>query len=262
VAAELRVVRVSYHIERVTTLEPQSAVFVFSGLAAAAAALGLLPQALGRPPSRAAVGWANALATGLMLGVAYNLLAEGLAGRLILGGLGSILGIGFVRASHTVAGTGELQVDLLEASGADVGRKATLVNALHAADEGIAIGVAVIVSMPLGIAMAGTLAVHNVPEAMVLGTVLTRRGLTVPKAAAVAVAVNVNQVLLAVASFGLLSAIPSLLPLVAGFAVGTLMYRSLVELLPESYRQAGETSIALVTLLAMGAVVLLAGVAR
>jgi len=46
---------------------------------------------------------------------------------------------------------------------------------------------------------------------------------------------------------------------VAGFAVGTLMYRSLVELLPESYHQAGETSIAMVTLLAMGVVVLLTG---
>ena len=54
---------------------------------------------------------------------------------------------------------------------------------------------------------------------------------------------------------------PWLLPWVAGFAVGALIYRTLVELLPESYRQAGQTSIAVVTLLAMGVVVLLAGVA-
>jgi zinc transporter ZupT len=73
--------------------------------------------------------------------------------------------------------------------------------------------------------------------------------------------VNVNQVLLAVVSFSLLGVFPAALPLVAGFAVGALMYRSLVELLPESYHQAGETSIGLVTLLAMGVVVLLAGVA-
>ena len=97
---------------------------------------------------------------------------------------------------------------------------------------------------------------------MVLSTVLARKGLGLPRAALVSVAVNVNQVLLAVVSFGLLSLFPAVLPLIAGFAVGALMYRTLVELLPESYHQAGETSIAMVTLLAMGVVVLLSGVVR
>jgi zinc transporter ZupT len=41
--------------------------------------------------------------------------------------------------------------------------------------------------------------------------------------------------------------------------VGAFLYLVLVELLPESYRQAGHTSIALVTLMAMGMVVLLTG---
>ena len=67
--------------------------------------------------------------------------------------------------------------------------------------------------------------------------------------------------LLAVVVFGVVGAFPGILPVVAGFAVGALIYRTLVELLPESYDQAGETSIALVTLLAMGMVVLLGGVA-
>lgn len=245
-----------------TTLPPLTAVLVFSGLAALTAVLGAAPQAFGRPPPRAMIGWANALAGGLMLGVAYTLLTEGLSGKLIAAGAGALLGIAFVRASHAVAGTGELDVDRLEESaGAAGGYKAVLVEALHAADEGVAIGVAMAVSTPLGIAMAATLAVHNIPEAMVLTTVLTRRGLGVGRSAAVAVAVNVNQVLLAVVAFGIVSRVPGSLPLVAGFAVGALMYRSLVELLPESYHQAGETSIAMVTLLAMGVVVLLAGVA-
>lgn len=235
-------------------------VLILSGLAALTAVLGAVPQALGGAPSRAAIGWANALAGGLMLGVAYTLLTEGLLGALIAGGVGALSGIAFVRVSHALAGTGELDVDHLESSGPGGGYKAILVDALHAADEGIAMGVAMAVSVPMGVAMATTLAVHNIPEAMVLSTVLTRRGLSVPRTAAVAVGVNLNQVVLAVASFALLGAFPALRPLVAGFAVGTLMYRSLVELLPESYQQAGETSIAMVTLLAMGVVVLLAGV--
>jgi len=257
----LRVPGRGWHIVRVTTLEPIAAVLLFSSLAALTAVLGVGPQAVGRAPSRTQIGWANALAGGLMLGVAYTLLTEGLSGALIAGGLGTLLGIGFVRVSHAAAGTGELDVDELESSGPGGGYKAILVDALHAADEGVAIGVAMVVSIPLGIAMAATLAVHNIPEAMVLSTVLTRKGLSLPRAAAVSVAVNVNQVLLAAISFGLLGLFPAALPVVAGFAVGALMYRSLVELLPESYHQAGETSIAVVTLLAMGVVVLLAGVA-
>jgi ZIP family zinc transporter len=245
----------------VTTLQPLAAVVLWSALSAVMAVLGALPLAVGRAPSRAVIGWANALAGGLMIGVAYTLLTSGLSGGLLGGGAGALLGIAFVRLSHALAGTGELDLDDLE-TGPSGGYKAIVVDALHAADEGVAIGVAMAVSLPIGIAMAVTLGVHNIPEAMVLSTVLTRRGLSVPQVAVVSVAVNVNQVLLAVVTLGVLQAYAGLLPIIAGFAVGALIYRTLVELLPESYHQAGETSIALVTLLAMGVVVLLVGVAQ
>ena len=52
---------------------------------------------------------------------------------------------------------------------------------------------------------------------------------------------------------------PLLLPWALGFAMGALVYLVMVEPLPESYRQAGNTSIALVTSVAMGIVVLLNG---
>jgi zinc transporter ZupT len=227
-----------------------------SGAAAAAAALGVLPQALGRAPTRRVIGWANALAAGLMLGVAYTLLTEGMGSAILAGGGGALLGLIFVRGAHAAAGTGELDADLVPPA---QGYKVVLVDALHAADEGVAVGIAMAVSMPLGIAMALTLGFHNVPEAMVLSSVLTRRGASSARTAAIAVGVNLSQVVLAAASFSLVSASPLLLPWLAGFAVGALIYRTLVELLPESYHQAGQTSIAMVTLLAAGVVVLLAG---
>jgi ZIP family zinc transporter len=242
-------------------VSPLATVVLYAGLAALAAALGAVPQALRGPPSRPLVGWANALAAGLMLGVAYVLLTEGLSSALAAGGLGALLGIGFARISHALAGTGELDADDAERGPPGVGRKFLLVDALHAADEGVAIGVAMAVSTPLGAAMAVTLGVHNIPEAMVLNTALTRRGARLPESAALSVAVNANQVILAAATFALVGAWAWLLPWLAGFAVGALIYRTLVELLPESYDQAGPTSIALVTLLAAGVVVLLAGAA-
>ena len=244
-----------------TQMEPLAAVRRFSSLAALTATLGSLPLALGVPPSRQVIGWANALAGGLMIGVAYTLLHEGLGGALAAGGSGTLVGIVFVRATHTATGTGELDLERPEGAGADYSYKALLVDSLHAADEGVAIGVAMVVSEPLGIAMAAALAVHNVPEAMVLNSVLTSRGMKPSRSSFLSVVVNVNQVLLAIVTFTLVGLWPWLLPLVAGFAVGALIYRALVELLPESYRQAGQTSIAVVTLLAIGVVVLLAGVA-
>jgi zinc transporter ZupT len=97
---------------------------------------------------------------------------------------------------------------------------------------------------------------------MVLSTVLARRGAPPLRTTLLAVGVNAPQVALAVASYSLVAQSPALLPWLAGFAVGALIYRTLVELLPESYHQAGQTSIAMVTLLATGVVVLLAGVVR
>ncbi len=241
-------------------VDPLTTVVLFSSAAALTAALGVLPQALVGPPARSVIGWANALAGGLMLGVAYTLLTHGLDGAHLASAVGVVVGSGFARMAHAAAGTGELDADATdEAEGRAY--KAILVDTLHAADEGVAIGAAMAVSLPLGVAMAVTLAVHNVPEAMVLGTILTRRGVGLISAATLAVAVNAAQVVLAVIAFTLIGLWPALLPWVTGFAVGALIYRTLVELLPESYRQAGHTSIAMVTLLAMGVVVLV-GAAR
>jgi len=239
--------------------EPLGTVLLFSGVAALAAGLGAVPYALGRPPTRGTIGWANALAGGLMLGVAYALLTEGLGDALVAPGMGALAGLAFVRGTHAATGTGELDLEEVADGSDQEGYKAILVDALHAADEGIAIGVAMAASLPLGIATALTLAVHNVPEAMVLNAALGQRGYTLPKSAAIAVAVNVNQILLAVVAFSLVGQWPVLLPAAAGFAVGALIYRTLVELLPESYHQAGETSIAVVTLVALGVVVLFVG---
>jgi ZIP family zinc transporter len=239
--------------------EPTLTVLMYSSLAALAAGAGVVPELLLGRPSARAIGWANALAAGLMFGVAYLLLTFGLDDHLAAGGIGAALGIGFVRLTHALTGTGELDVARLDEAGPEYGYKALLGDTLHAAHEGVAIGAAMVVSLPMGISMAVALGVHNVPEGMILSWVLRRRGVALHQTAGLAIAANLNQVMLAVVTFSVVSAAPALLPWVAGFAVGALTYLVLVELLPESYRQAGKTSIALVALVALGMVVLLAG---
>jgi zinc transporter ZupT len=64
---------------------------------------------------------------------------------------------------------------------------------------------------------------------------------------------------MAIVVFALIGAAPGLLPWALGFAAGSLVYLVMAELLPQCYRQAGHTSIALVTIVAMGIVILLGG---
>jgi len=242
------------------TTAPVFDVFLYSALAALAAAVGVLPRALGLRPGPTTYGWSNAVAAGLMFGVAYVLMTLGLEGGLLAGGVGAILGVIVVRGTHAVTGSGEL--DLMNPTGAHsaLGRRAVVSDLLHGAHEGLAIAVAMTLSLPLGITVAAALAVHNVPEAMILTRVLDAGGVSRRRILPLVVASNVAQPLLAVTGFVALRELPAAIPVVTGFAVATLLYLVLEELLPESYRQAGHTSIAVVTALAMGVVVLLAGV--
>jgi zinc transporter, ZIP family len=241
----------------VHALDPTLTVLLFSSLASLTAGLGVLPHVVRGSTPRTVLGWANALASGLMIGVAYMLLTVGLEDGGAAGAVGALLGIGFVRLTHALTGTGELDLERTEEAGPEHGYRVILVDTLHAAHEGIAIGVAMLISLPFGIGMALALAVHNIPEAVVMTELLAGHGLRNTQAGALAIAVNLNQVLLAITTFAVVGAAPVLMPWATGFAVGALLYLVLVELLPESYHQAGSTSIALVTLVAMAMVVLL-----
>ncbi len=196
-----------------------------------------------------------------MLGVAYVLMTTGLQDDLMAGGVGAVLGVVFVRATHAATRTGELDLEDLSDATPGLGRRAVLGDLVHGAHEGLAIGVAMALSLPLGIAVAVALAVHNIPEAMILTRVMAARGVSALQATGIAVASNLTQPLLAVVGYLALREASAAAPWVAGFAVANLIYLVLVELLPESYHMAGKTSIAVVTALAMGMVVLLAGVA-
>jgi zinc transporter ZupT len=238
-------------------MNPTLSVLLYASVAAGAASLGALPFALrGRLPL-AWIGWANAVAAGLMLGVAHALLSVGMEGDAVRVAVGAALGIAFIALTHRATGTGELDLNRLDETRPEYGYQVLLVSTLHAGAEGVAIGTAMAQSVPFGAFTAAAIAVHNVPEATVLAAILTSRGVRRRDAAGLAVAADVNQVLLAVVTYALIAAAPSLLPWAVGFAVGALVYLVMAELLPEAYRQAGRTSIALATILAMAIVVLL-----
>lgn len=240
-------------------MDPTLTVLFYSSLAAAAAGLGAVPL-IGRTDVPVAwIGWANAIAGGLMLGSAHALSGAGVDLGPLSAAVGALVGIGFTYGTHRASDTEDLDLNRLAETDPTYGSKVLLTSFLHSASEGVAIGVAMVVNLPFGVFMALAIAVHNIPEATILCAVLRGRGAPLGTATGLAVAINTGQVLLAVTVFAVLTAAPAGIPAVIGFAVGTLVYLVLVELLPESYRQAGPTTIAVLTSLAMGALILLHG---
>lgn len=247
-------------------MNPILLVLALSAGAALTSALGVVPLVGRRTMPRRWVGWGNAIAAGMMLGAAYMLSTLVAASDLVEGhrpqlpeAIGAIVGICFIYWTHVVVGAAGLELNESRATDPVHGYRILMVNTLHSASEGVAIAVAMVIDLRFGILVAVALAVHNIPEATVLASVLHGRGLALRQIAGLAVATNISQVLLAVAAFSVVAAAPGALPWVRGFAVGTLIQLTLIELLPESYREAGQTSIALVTVVALGVVVLVRG---
>ena len=176
------------------------------------------------------------------------------------GAVGATAGVLYVMLTHRATGTERLELNRLEHPVAAYPYRVLMVHVLHSASEGVAIGVAMVVSVPFGVFMVLAIAVHNIPEATVLCAILRSRGLTLTQAGGMAVAVRSSQVLLALASFAVLTAAPAMVPWAVGVAVGALIYLVMAELLPESYEEAGHQSIALVTIVAMMLVVFLRSV--
>ena len=229
-----------------------------------AAALAAGPGSLlGSRPWMAAqgVGWATAAAAGLMLGIGYALLSAGQAMAPAATLLGAAIGLGVMRLADGVPGAPRAGADSARVSApppTDPGL--ILGSALHSAAEGLAMGAAAAAASSLADFLLLTFAIHNISEGAVLGAALTARGWRRGRAGLVAVFARSCQPLMAVVTLLVLGAAPALLPWCLGASFGALFYLIVAELLPQSYRHAGRTGIALVVSLAAGMVALMGGV--
>jgi len=236
---------------------PVLIVFLASSLAALFSALGALPFRKGRSLPKNQVGLAYALASGLMLGLGYILLSEGLNLSVLPVILGTLIGILYTLWTHAYTGTKELGTHPDESFGKDYSVKIILLSSLHSASEGLAIGIAMSVNLTLGLFLTFTLALHNVAEAMVLTDILRSKNTLLREASGLCVVTKVPQVLMAIVSYSLVSAIPWALPIALGFASGTLTYLVMTELLPASYERVEARTVALILSIVTGFIALL-----
>ena len=224
------------------------AIFIASSSAAAVSIIGIVPLVRRGKVPGAWIGWSDALAGGMMLGLAYLLtgvaLSDGAGGA-----AGIFLGILLVFVTRSLIGPASLEPSPRSA------RQILLEGIVHSAAEGMAIAAAWVASPRFGLFMALAVAIHNIPEGTILASAQRERGAGLLRAAGLVVAGNLSQIVLAVAAWAVIASAPEAAAWIAGFAAGALVHLVLADLLPDAYRYSGATSIALVTAVAMGIVV-------
>ncbi len=226
---------------------PVSIVLTFGAVAAFCSLFGVLPFAARRRPGAAEIGSAYALAGGVMIGAGYLSMIAGLE----RGALAAVAG----------ACAGVFATWLIERTvgGATKARRARVLlqSSLHAAFEGIAIGVAALVSLRFGVFVALALALHNVAEGLALTDLLCRQGERLAACAAWVLLSDLAQPLMAGWVVLLLPPAEAALAPALGFAAGTFLYLVLTELVPAAYARQRREPVALLLAAAAGLVVLL-----
>jgi len=133
---------------------------------------------------------------------------------------------------------------------------ATLVlvgDASHALVDGAVIAAAVLASLPLGITTALAIAAHEIPQQVGDVAILLAAGFSRARA----FALNFIAGMSALAGAGLMllfaEAVPSILPLVLGFAAGNFLYVAMADLIPHLHRgMEGPSPVRQVVMIAAG----------
>jgi zinc transporter ZupT len=231
-------------------------VFLYALITALATGLGALPFAFVRGVPRAATAWANAVASGLMLGASFGLVAEGTHYGAWQTVLGATVGVAFILVTQRVVARYDVRVGDVGGRSAQRMLLVIIVMTVHSFSEGVAVGVAFGGGMALATAITVAIAVHNIPEGLAISAVMRPRGASLAACAWWSVFSSLPQPAMAVPAFLLVEAMRPALPYGIGFAAGAMVYMVLVELLPEAYDQARRAPVALTVSLTLVAMVL------
>jgi zinc transporter, ZIP family len=230
-------------------------VFLYALLTAVATGLGALPFLFVRTISERVVSYSSAIASGLMLGASFGLVAEGTGygrGQTLVGGL---LGVAFILLTQRILGEQEGHDLVFEAAEGEGARRMLLVlivMTVHSFAEGVAVGVSFGGGVTLGTVITIAIAIHNVPEGVAISAVMRPKGVSVARCAGWSVFSSLPQPLMAVPAFLFVEAFREVLPYGLGFAAGAMVFMVLGDLLPEAYEHGERAQVA--TLAAASAV--------
>ncbi len=232
-------------------ISPVAWVALYGLFTALATGLGALPFALVKEVSPRLTSSANALASGLMLGACFSLVAEGTHHGVWQTIAGANLGVLFIFATNRFLERHELEFARVRGAGARRMILIIVVMTVHSFSEGVAVGAAFAGGMRLAAFITLAIAVHNVPEGLAITAVLRTRGTGILACAGWSVFSSLPQPLMAVPAFLFVDAFRPALPYSIGFAAGAMVYMVFVELLPEAYEHSGRVRVGLGVSLAL-----------
>ena len=237
-------------------MHPVALVFVYGLLTALATGLGAVPFAFVRSVSPKRVAYANAVASGLMLGACFGLLVEGTEFGTWPTIIGANLGILFILTTQQIL----LRYNVRFGSIGSVGARRMLlmivVMTVHSLSEGVAVGASFGGGMTLATLITVAIAVHNIPEGLAISAVLRPRGVSVIGCAGWSIFSSLPQPLMAVPAYLFVDAFAPALPYGIGFAAGAMVLMVFLELLPEAYGQAKRRTVALLVSVSLAAMIL------
>ncbi len=238
-------------------MHPVLLVFLCGLVTALATGLGAVPFAFVRTLAPRVVAQANAVASGLMLGASFGLVAEGTA----YGGwqtlFGGVAGVAFILVTETILRRqGDVSIGRVRGAAARRMLLMMIVMTVHSFAEGVAVGVSFGGGMTLALVIVVAIAVHNIPEGVAISAVLRPQGVSVLGCVGWSIVSSLPQPAMAVPSFLLVDTFRQVLPYGIGFAAGAMVFMVFEELLPEAYDRGGRPSVALtVTLTLFGMLV-------
>ena len=187
-------------------------VFWYAMITALATGFGAVPFAFTRALSPAGAAWANAVASGLMLGASFGLVAEGPRYGPTPTVVGSTAGVLFILLTQHLLERYEVGVGPSRDKGARRMALMIVVMTVHSFSEGVAVGVSFGGGTVLAIAITIAIAVHNVPEGLAISAVLRPRGVSVLGCAAWSVFSSLPQPLMAVPAYLFVETVRPALP--------------------------------------------------
>lgn len=239
------------------TPHPILVVFLYGLLSALATGLGAIPFLFLRRLDPQVLAAANSIASGLMLGASFGLLREGAHFGMPQTVVGAALGVGFILVGEKALAQREVTFGELTGAGARRVLLLIAVMTLHSFSEGVAVGVSFGGGAKLGTLISLAIAVHNIPEGLAISAVMRPKGSSVLSCAGWSVFSSLPQPLMAVPAFLFVETFRPVLPYGLGFAAGAMVFMVFLELLPEAYRSAARSSIALWVSVTLGAMILL-----
>ena len=232
-------------------MTPAVAVFVYASITALATGLGALPFAFVKEISNRSISYANAIASGLMLGASFGLVVEGSEYGRLQTILGANLGVAFILLTQRLLRRHPIEFGSFQGSGARQMLLVMVVMTVHSISEGVAVGAAFGGGMKLAFVITAAIAVHNIPEGLAISAVLRPKGVSVAACAGWSVVSSLPQPIMAVPAFLFIESFRPALPYGIGFAAGAMVFMVLVELLPEAYDRGSKHATALIVCLTL-----------